>query len=191
MAEAPAHGLPGERDGYRYVALRRADIESLRGFRNAQVDVLRQVEQISPERQRRWFDDVVAPAQADARPPMVLVSILDDEERFLGYGGLTNLSWDSRRAEVSFLVDPERARQDELYRRDMASFLDFLAELAFKRLGLNRLFAETYAFRHFHIGVLEGAGFQREGRLRRHVRVGDRFEDSLVHGLLASDRVEL
>jgi RimJ/RimL family protein N-acetyltransferase len=149
--------------------------------------VLRQSEPISPEQQRRWFDEVVAPAQRDPQPPMVLVSVFENGS-FVGYGGLTNISWDSRRAEVSFLVDPKRAADPDVYRHDMAAFLGFLAELAFDRLGLNRLFAETYAFRDFHIAILEQAGFASEGRLRQQVATADGFGDSLVHGLLAADR---
>jgi SAM-dependent methyltransferase len=177
-------GLPGERDGYRYVPLRRADIEPLRRFRNAQMDVLRQAAPISEVDQERWFDEVVAGAQRDPRPPMILVSILDAAERFIGYGGLTHIDWEARRAEVSFLVDPSRAADPDLYRRDMTAFLGFLAGLAFDDLGLNRLFTETYAFRGFHIETLEQAGFTVEGRLREHVATGD----SIVHGLLASER---
>ena len=182
-AEREWPGLPAQRDGYRYEPLRRVDIEPLRRFRNEQIDVLRQAEPISREQQQRWFDDVVVPAQREARPPMILVSILDDAGRFAGYGGLTNVDWAARRAEVSFLVDPERAADPDTYGGDMTSFLRFLADWAFRDLGLNRLFAETYAFRDLTIELLEQAGFVREGRLRQHVTSGD----SLLHGLLSED----
>lgn len=180
-------GLPADRDGYGYTPLRRADVEVLRLFRNAQIDVLRQTEPISPDQQERWFDDVVAPAQREERPSQILVSILDPEGDFIGYGGLTNLDWSSRRAEVSFLVDPKRAADADVYGRDMGSFLAFLAQWAFEDLGLNRLFAETYAFRDFHIEQLERAGFTLEGRLREHVVTSRGPTDSLVHGLLRAD----
>jgi RimJ/RimL family protein N-acetyltransferase len=182
QAEAP--GLPATRDGYRYVPLRRSDIEALRVFRNEQIDVLRQAEPISAAQQERWFDDVVSPAQRELRPQMMLVSILDGDERFIGYGGLTNLDWDARRAEVSFLVDPARAGNRDIYRRDMTAFLGFLTDWAFGALRLNRLYTETYEFRNFHIRILEEAGFVAEGRLRQHTATGD----SVLHGLLASDR---
>jgi RimJ/RimL family protein N-acetyltransferase len=84
-------------------------------------------------------------------------------------------------------MDPERAADPDVYRRDMASFLAFLADWSFGELGLNRLFAESYAFREFHIGLLEEAGFRPEGRLREHVLIGDGFGDSVVHGLLAAE----
>jgi RimJ/RimL family protein N-acetyltransferase len=114
---------------------------------------------------------------------MMLVSILDSDGRFIGYGGLTNLDWHARHAEVSFLVDPARAADPDTYRRDASAFLAFLAGWAFGELGLNRLFTETYDFRELHIGLLEQAGFVPEGRMRQHVEGGD----SVLHGLLATD----
>ena len=180
-----ASGAPG--DHYRYVPLRRSDAEPLRQFRNDQIDVLRQSEPITAEQQKRWFNEVVVPAQRAAQPPMMLVSILDPEDRFIGYGGLTNLDCDARRAEVSFLVAPDRAADPDVYRQDMEAFLRFLSGWAFGELGLNRLFTETYAFRDAHIAILERAGFSSEGRLREHVTIGGKPTDSIVHGLLAAD----
>jgi RimJ/RimL family protein N-acetyltransferase/SAM-dependent methyltransferase len=182
-SEPAAPGLPAERDGYRYLPLRRADIEPLRRFRNAQMDVLRQSAPISAPEQERWFDEVVAWAQRAPRPPMMLVSILDGDDRFIGYGGLTNLDWDARRAEVSFLVDPARAADPGVYAHDFTTFLRFIADWAFGDLALNRLFTETFEFREAHIALLEQAGFRPEGRMRQHVATGD----SVLHGLLASD----
>jgi RimJ/RimL family protein N-acetyltransferase len=173
--------------GYRYVPLRREDIQALREFRNAQIDVLRQAEPISPEQQEAWFEREVVPAEQAERPHQVLVSILD-EDRFVGYGGLTNLNWPELRAEVSFLIDPERAADPAQYRADMTAFLAYLARLAFDDLGLNRLFAETYAFREAHIGILEECGYTLEGRLREHIQLGGgKAGDSVIHGLLAAE----
>jgi SAM-dependent methyltransferase/RimJ/RimL family protein N-acetyltransferase len=186
-AAAELPGLPVERDGYRFVPLRRADIEALRTFRNAQIDVLRQAEPISPEQQRRWFDEQVRPAHASPRAPMLLASILGPGGDFLGYGGLTNIDWNAQRAEVSFLVDPQRAGDEDVYRADTTAFLAFLADWAFGALGLNRLFAETYAFRDSTIAMLEEAGFRHEGVLREHVVTSSGRCDSVLLGLLAAD----
>ena len=174
-------------DDYTYVPLRRGDIEALRQFRNAQLDVLRQAAPISIEQQERWYDEVVAPTQRESQPSMMLVSILAEGDDFIGYGGLTNIDWTSRRAEVSFLVDPERAHAPDAYRRDMRAFLEFLKRWGFGELGFNRLFTETYAFRESHIAILEQAGFTLEGRLRQHVLTGGELMDSIMHGLLSTD----
>lgn len=186
MADPEAPGLPVDSDGYRFDLLAPADIEILRGFRNAQMDVLRQAEAITPSDQRRWFETHVEPAHAAPRPPQLLIGIRRGEV-FIGYGGLTNLNWEARRGEVSFLVDPARAADPDLYRRDMEAFLGFLADWSFGVLELHRLFAESYVFRDFHILLLEEAGFRLEGRLREHVMTPDGLGDSVLHGLLASE----
>ena len=186
MAERRPAGLPVDRDGYRFDLLARADIETLRGFRNAQMEVLRQARVITPEGQQQWFATHVEPAHAADEPPHFLIGIHCDGA-FIGYGGLTNINWEARRAEVSFLVDPERAAEPDVYRHDMAAFLGFLADWSFGILDLHRLFAETYVFRDFHISLLEEAGYRLEGRLREHVMTPDGLGDSLVHGLLASE----
>jgi RimJ/RimL family protein N-acetyltransferase len=119
---------------------------------------------------------------------MLLVSILDDSREFVGYGGLTHIDWLHRRAEISFLVDPERAADRERYEADFSAFLDFLERWAFTDLGLNRLYTETYAFREHHIRILESRGLEPEGHLRQHILdpVGDGgFVDSIIHGITA------
>ena len=174
--------------GYAYPPLRHEDIQALRAFRNEQIDVLRQAEPISEEQQERWYEEQVLPTQSDPRPSQTLVSILEPGGAFIGYGGLTNLRWDHRRGEVSFLVDPARAADEGVYRGDMRAFLDHLAAMAFGEHGLNRMFAETWAFRELHISILEEAGFMYEGRMREHTLDAEgRPVDSVLHSRLASE----
>lgn len=165
------------------VPLRAEDAAALRVWRNAQTDVLRQQRPLGEDDQRRWYHDVLLPAHAVENPTLLLVSMLLNG-RFVAYGGLTNVDWDSRRAEVSFLADPDRAADPETYAADFTTFLRWLAGLAFNELGLHRLFAETYAFRTAHIALLESCGFRREGLLRDHVVKRGRHVDSVLHGLL-------
>jgi RimJ/RimL family protein N-acetyltransferase len=171
--------------GYRYVALRRDDLEPLRGFRNAQLRVLRQNALLTPEDQERYWREHVVPEHASPAPRSLVVSILEDN-RFVGYGGLTNLDWEDGRAEISFLVDPRRADDGECYARDLSAFLAFVQRWAFGPLGLHRLFTETYAFREAHIALLEAAGLRLEGRLRDQIRdpASGAFADSVIHAVL-------
>ncbi len=176
---------------YQYVGFRRDDIQTLRRWRNAQIAVLRQKKPLTHDDQERWFRTVVTPTHQSAEPSFLLVSILDDTQSFIGYGGLTNIDWDRRRAEVSFLVDPARAENDEVYRQDYLHFLRFLQSWAFDTLGLHRPHTETYAFRAKHMEILEEAGFCKEGRLIDHIEdpfsPGD-FMDSILHGIVATSR---
>lgn len=172
-------------NGYRFVGLRHANIQSLRRWRNQQIDVLRQKQPLSKEAQERWFRQVVQPAHASSDPELLLVSILDEADRFVGYGGLTHIDWEHRRGEVSFLAETQRARNGERYARDLGAFLAFLRAWAFDELGLERIFTETYAFRDAHIALLENAGFVLEGSMTGHVRHEGRAVDCLVHAVVS------
>ena len=169
--------------------LAEGDIETLRGWRNAQTSVLRQNDPISAEQQRAWFRDVVQPTHASAAPSFLLVAVRRaDGGAFVAYGGVTNVSWRDRRAEVSFLADTAIAADDDAYREVFGAFLRWLDACAFDDLGLHRLFTETYAYRTFHLSLLEAHGYRLEGRLRDHVVKDGTAVDSLMHGRLESDR---
>jgi len=176
---APVYGL----GAYGIAALRFEDMPSIRVWRNEQMDVLRQSKVLTEEDQTRYYENVIRPGMDMERPPMILFSY-DRKGICIGYGGLTNLDWDSLRAEVSFLVATERTRDDRVYEEDFSHFLRLLQRVAFDELGLNRLFTETYDIRPGHVGILEAEGFRYEGAMKQHVRIDGRFVDSLLHGLL-------
>lgn len=161
--------------------IRREDMESIRVWRNEQMDILRQHAPLTPEDQQHYWDHVVAPGFAEPRPRQILVSVLRDGA-CVAYGGLVHIDWPSLRAEVSFLAAPDIAGDADRYSRLFADFLEALKILAFDRLGFHRLFTETYDVRPHHVRVLEAAGFAPEGRMADHVRIGGRFVDSLLHG---------
>jgi RimJ/RimL family protein N-acetyltransferase len=162
------------------------DIESLRLWRNAQQSVLRQQHPISAEHQLGWFRTSVEPTYSAEDPKQLLV-VVEDSDHLVAYGGLTNIEWVSRRAEVSFLCETERSHDAERYADAFTSFLTWLKHFAFVELGLNRLFTETWSVRGEHIGILEACGWRLEGRMREHVWKDGRFDDALLHGVLVSD----
>lgn len=57
----------------------------------------------------------------------------------------------------------------------------------FESTSVNRVYAHVYARNPASVRVLLKAGFRYEGLLREHYRKGERFEDSLVFGLLRRD----
>jgi RimJ/RimL family protein N-acetyltransferase len=194
-AAAAAHPRRGYRcllgDPYRYgrytlTAPSESDAEQIRGWRNAQRDVLRQSVVLSAEDQRRYFRLQVFPELQEREPRQILLTLLEDGAA-IGYTGLTHLDWQARRAELSFLVEPARAADPIRYARDFSHCLTMLCAIAFGELGLNRLFTETFDVRPAHVALLEAQGFQREGRLRQHAWVDGALVDSLMHGLTRED----
>lgn len=169
-----------------YRPIDESDLPELMRWRNEQQSVLRQQEELTVEHQQRWFAEVVEPSYQQIRPRSLQVIALSGPTR-VSYGGLTNIEWVSRRAELSFLVATEQTQPFERYAAEFRRFLDWTAAFAFDELGLNRIFTETWDFRDEHIGILESFGFVREGRLRQHVAKDGHTHDALLHGLLAKD----
>ena len=167
-------------------AVQLADIEAIRQWRNAQMDVLRQTEPISQTEQNRYFAQYVWPEMIKSRPTQILVA-LESDGTLIGYGGLVNISWPNLRAEVSFLLSPQLEKDSVSLTDLFTRFLTLLKRLAFEDLRLRRLFTETYAHRTRHIAILETAGFLCEGRLREHVLIDGKPMDAILHGVLSNE----
>jgi carbamoyl-phosphate synthase large subunit len=166
-------------------AVQSADIESIRQWRNAQMNVLRQSTVITPAAQQRYFAEHVWPSKTSRHPSQILLAI-ERHGQLIGYGGLVHFAWAYRRAEISFLLEPNLERDTHLLADIFTRFLRLLQILAFEDLQLQRLTTETYAHRTVHIRALEAAGHRLEGRLVSHVHVEGKPCDALVHGLLAA-----
>jgi RimJ/RimL family protein N-acetyltransferase len=162
------------------------DIEAIRQWRNAQMDVLRQSSVITPEAQQRYFSEHVWPDKEVMTPRQILLAI-EQHGRLIGYGGLVHISWHDQRAEVSFLLEPELEADPQAQVVVFSRFLKLVLELAFVDLSLSRMWTETYAHRAEHLRTLEAVGFRLEGRMRAHVIVNGTPTDSLLHGLLANE----
>lgn len=169
------------------MAVQPEHIEPIRLCRNAQMEVLRQSAPISSDEQVAYYAATIWPDMARPQPRNIIFTYLERDE-FVGYGGLVHIAWQHRRAEVSFLLEPQLAGVERTYTRYFSAFLRLIQSVAFQDLKLHRLFTETYATRAHHISVLEASGFALEGRMRDHVRIQDEPVDSLIHGCLSPDR---
>jgi RimJ/RimL family protein N-acetyltransferase len=172
---------------YNVTPLREEDIFLIRQWRNEQMVVLRQNRLLSESDQVNYYRETVAASFEAEQPKIILFSFLMDC-RCIGYGGLTNIDWVSGRAEISFLVDTERSTDEAGYREEFSAFLSLMKEVAFTDVHFNRLFTETFDIRPGHIAILEENEFRQEGTMRQHVRIGERYVDSHIHGYLKEYR---
>ncbi len=177
------------RGDYQIQPIRMTDMEDIRVWRNAQMDVLRQKKELSSEDQQKYFKNVVLPLFDRDKPEQLLFSFLKNSE-LIGYGGLVHLSWIDKRAEMSFLVKPERYSDQDTYGEDWYNFIQIMKELCFSEMKFNRLFTETYDFRTFHISIIEKAGLKEEGRMRQHIFENGSFHDSILHSILKKEYFE-
>ncbi len=92
---------------YSLTSIRKEDLYLIKQWRNNQMDVLRQNKVLTDEDQLHYFHHIVFPEFDKNNPKQILLSFLY-ESRCIGYGGLTNIDWESKRAEISFLLDDGR-----------------------------------------------------------------------------------
>lgn len=169
---------------YKICPIDDSNIESIMHWRNSQLDVLRQTELLTLEKQIGYFEKHIWPTFIEKEPKQILFGLYYQNE-FIGYGGLVHIAWIDKRAEISFLVNPGRL-DNATYKLDMSNYLSLIKEIAFTVLGFNRLYTETYDIRPLHISILESLGFILEGRMKEHVIINGKCVDSLIHGCLKS-----
>ena len=161
-------------------------MQSIRKWRNDQIDVLRQNQFLTEEDQIEYFNTVIKRTYDEKEPECMLFSLML-KNTCIGYGGLTNIDWISKSAEISFVLDTNQIIESKVYRKHFLAFLNMIISLIFVELEFNRLFTETYDIRPLHIKILEEVGFKLEERLKKHVYIKSSYVDSLIHGFLRDD----
>ena len=102
----------------------------------------------------------------------------------VGVVGLCHWNSIDRTAETSLYAVPGNERKGYI-----SSALRLLHGWGFDELGLERIWAEVYAFNEPCLDLLTGLGFKREGILRSHVFTMGKRHDSVLMGLLKTDEL--
>lgn len=175
---------------YELIPIREEDIQLIKNWRNSQIDVLRQKYLLTEKEQINYYKNVIRKTFDQKNPEQILFSFLF-EKKCIGYGGLVHIDWESKKAEVSFLMETERTKDQNLVREDFRIFLKILFEIAFNELKFNRLVTETFDIRSLIVEILERSGFKQEGRLRENVIIKGSYVDSLIHSYFRKDFVKI
>lgn len=102
---------------------------------------------------------------------------------FVGLTGLYCQDLLSQRAEVGYMLLPEQ--QGQGYATESLQAVIDWASLQF---NVHKFVAHCACDNQASVRVLEKCGFQQEGHLRSHHKVGACWLDELVMGLLAAER---
>jgi RimJ/RimL family protein N-acetyltransferase len=157
-----------------------SDIEFLRLWRNQQRKILRQSSIISKNEQKKYFKWLYKNCCLKKKPN-ILILVIRKNKNLIGYGGLSNISWEDKRGEISFLVDPKIAKKDSLYKYYHKFFFHNISIMAFKFLKLKKIYTDTFSYRNKHIELLEENGFKKEGILKNHYIKKNRQISSIIH----------
>ena len=167
---------------YTLIPIRQEDIQSIRNWRNQQMDVLRQKKPISENEQEQYYKKTIKKDFYENEPEQILFSFLL-KNKCIGYGGLVHIDWERKIAELSFLNETSRAKNLELYFEDFSKFLKIIFKIVFYNLKFNELVTETYNIRPKTIEILEMFGFKKKNTLKNHVKIDGKLIDSLIFSL--------
>lgn len=173
---------------YSISSVRMEDAEPIRNWRNAQISALRQSDKLSKTEQIIYFQKLINHDFSLDHPPKILVRFCVEKE-LIGYGGIVHLDWTNLRGEVSFLLETSRTENHHQYAAELSVFFHLIKEVAFIKLGLNKLSTEAYAHRYHHVLAIEEAGFRRDGVLREHTLIKGEWVDAVVASCLSSEYV--
>ena len=170
-----------EADGLYLSNIEFGDLENIKKWRNEQMSILRQWKPLTDRNQEKYWD-IIANSNDS-----VLLSIIDENDRFVGYCGLTNIDYISSRGELSFLLDTDLDCDNTVHDKTLLAVLKMLSQYGFGQLNLNKIYTETYVYREGHIKTLESFGLKRDGILRKHVFKNGEYHDSVMHSMLRSE----
>jgi ribosomal-protein-serine acetyltransferase len=109
-----------------------------------------------------------------------------DDGRIAGIVGFHSVSWPNRSTTIGYWL-----ARDAQGRGTMTSAVRALVDYAFGDWGLNRVEIRAAVENARSRAIPERLGFREEGTVREAERVGDRFVDHVVYGMLARDWREI
>jgi RimJ/RimL family protein N-acetyltransferase len=171
------------------VPLRERDVESIRKWRNEQIDILRQNKPLTKDEQSKYYHQVIKKSFYEKKPKIILFSFLI-KNNCIGYGGFVHIDWNSKKAELSIIFDTNRTKKQETYKKEFSIFLKIILNIGFKQILFNKIFTETFDIRPDTILILEKTGFVLENKLLSKNYINGSYADSLFHRMLISDYVE-
>ncbi len=114
--------------------------------------------------------------------PTEMVFRIEKEGEVIGEFSFNRLRWYNRKSEISIILKKEF--QGKGYGSEV---LKRMIEFAFKKMNLYRLEAEVLEFNETSIKLVEGAGFKKEGVLRKAKYSGGKYWDIYRYGLLKDE----
>jgi len=160
------------------VPIRDEDKYTIMQWRNEQIDILRQKEPLTQEKQEKYFEDVVAKLFEQQQPDQLLFSFLENDA-LIGYGGLVHIDWNSRNAEISFIINTKLEKS--FFYPYWTNYLALIEKIAFDMLKFHKIFTYAFDIRPHLYEVLEKAKYKKEAQLKEHYIFNNKLIDVLIH----------
>jgi RimJ/RimL family protein N-acetyltransferase len=165
---------------YSIVPIRHEDRYHIMRWRNEQIYHLRQSKPLTSEDQDNYFDGAVKDLFEKEKPEQILFSYLENE-KCIGYGGLVHINWKDRNAEISFIMDT--SLEADYFSLHWHNWIAIISEVAFKQLGLHKIYTWAFDLRPHLYLALESAGMKKEAVLKEQCCYNGKYLDVVIHSI--------
>jgi len=122
---------------------------------------------------RKWYDEYFSAAEN-------LLFAIRLEGNLIGYCTIEHIDRDNRKCEVGIVIGEKTHWRKGIGKAALRLLLDRV----FSELQMHRVEAIIYEDNAASVNCFTRVGFQFEGRLRQAKRIGGKYGDVLVYGLL-------
>ena len=165
-------------DDFSIVPIRFEDRFKIMKWRNEQIYHLRQIKKLTRKDQNIYFKNIISDLFNQKYPNQILFSFLKNNN-CIGYGGLVNINWNDKNAEISFIMNTEL--EESHFEEYWKKFLFLLEKIAFNEIGLNKIFTYAYDIRPLLFSTLLDFGYHEEAILTNHVLINNSFKNIRIH----------
>lgn len=163
---------------YSLVPIRLEDRFDIMKWRNEQIYHLRQSEPLTAEKQNDYFENVISKLFEQDKPTQLLFSYLENGI-CIGYGGLVHINWADKNAEISFIMDTSREKNE--FQKHWGIYLELLEQIAFDELKLHKLHTYAFDLRPHLYEAIEAKGYSKEAVLKEHCLFIETYKDVVIH----------
>ena len=163
---------------YSIVPIRFKDKLKIMKWRNDQIYHLRQSKPLSEEDQENYFSNTINSLFNQKQPTQLLFSFLKSNI-CIGYGGLVNINWNDKNAEISFIMNTELEEKE--FDSNWLIFLKLIEDLAFNEIMLKKIYVYAFDLRPHLYRILEVGNYFLDARLKSHCRHQNTFIDVIIY----------
>ena len=165
-------------ESYSIVPIRYEDRMDIMEWRNEQLYHLRQKKPLTKEDQESYYKEVIFNLFDQDKPNQILFSFLKNDI-CIGYGGLVNINWIDKNAEISFIMKTQL--EILFFKKYWAIFLNLIEQVAFKDLNFYKIYTYAFDLRPRLYDVLLDCDYFEEARLKDQCFFDNKFIDVLIH----------
>ena len=160
------------------VPIRFQDRLKIMNWRNEQLYHLRQQTILTKDSQDHYFSTVISMLFETEKPSQLLFSFLE-KNKCIGYGGLVNISWIDKNAEISFIM--ETSLETTSFKTHWTTFLKLIEKVAFQELDFHKIHTYAFDLRPHLYPILEHSGYIKEAILKDHLLYKNGYKDVVIH----------